>query len=29
MAYLNSGRDEKGAYQEYLRADGTVLRVYW
>lgn len=29
MAYLNDGKDEKGYYKEYMRADGTLLRVYW
>ena len=29
MSYLNSGRDERGNYSEYITERGVVIRVYW
>lgn len=29
MSYLNSGRDERGSYSEYITDHGVVIKVYW
>ena len=29
MSYLNSGRDERGNYSEYINTNGIVIRIYW